>query len=279
MIKRDIRQINQTMELIKNEDTNTKLTTQTFDKDVCELCNNINVLLNENRKTKVEYERSNAEFKRAITNISHDMRTPLTSSIGYLQMLQDDNISSTKQAEYIGIIESRLQSLSMLMNSLFEFAKIIEGNVEPNIQKVNICNVVRDCLSESYIELERKGFSVDVNIPDEPVLWLCDVNAIRRILQNLLKNVCVHGREYLRVQLRGNTIEVANKFVGEVDTQRIFERFYTTDLSRTSKNTGLGLAIARELAERMGSSISANIKGKLLVFKLDCDIINLHGNP
>ena len=268
MIKKDIRQINKTLELIKNEDTNTKLTTQTFDKNVCELCNNINDILEESRKTKVECERSNAEFKRAITNISHDMRTPLTSAIGYLQMLQSENINTEKQAEYIGIVESRLQSLSTLMGSLFEFAKIIEGNVELNIQKVNICNVLRDCLSESYSELENKGFSVDVNIPDEPVIWACDVNAIRRVLQNLLKNVCVHGLDYLRVSLLNDTIEIANKTVGEVDTERIFERFYTSDLSRTSKNTGLGLAIAKELTTQTGGVIAANKEGELLSMRI-----------
>jgi signal transduction histidine kinase len=268
VIKKDIRQINQTLDLIKNEDTNTKLTTQTFDKEVCVLCNNINAILDERRKVITECERTNNEFKRAITNISHDMRTPLTSALGYLQMLQDKDIAPEKQAEYIDIIESRLQSLSALMNSLFEYARVIEGKEQIDVQKVNVCNVLRDVLSEFYADLENKGFKVDVNIPDESVNYFCYPAMLRRVLQNLLKNVCTHGREYLRVTLRDNVIEIANKAdLSEVDVDKIFERFYTADLSRTGKNTGLGLAIARELTVRMGGEITARVEGELLIVK------------
>jgi signal transduction histidine kinase len=269
-IKKDIRQLNRALDLIKNEDTNTKLTTQTFDKDVCEMCNNINAILDERRKVITECERTNNEFKRAITNISHDMRTPLTSAIGYLQMLQGDDVPLEKQEEYIGIIESRLQSLSALMNSLFEYARVIEGKEQVDIQKVNVCNVLRDTLSEFYGEFESKGFKADVNIPDEPVNYLCDPAMLRRVLQNLLKNVCTHGREHLRVNLSNNVIEIANKAdLSEVDTDKIFERFYTADLSRTGKNTGLGLAIAKELTVRMGGEITARVEGEVLVVRLE----------
>ena len=271
-IKKDIRQLNRALDLIKNEDTNTKLTTQTFDKDVCELCNNINAILDERRKVITECDRTNNEFKRTITNISHDMRTPLTSAIGYLQMLQGEDVPPEKQAEYIGIIESRLQSLSTLMNSLFEYARVIEGDFEKqsDIQKVNVCNVLRDTLSEFYGEFESKGFKVDVDIPDEPVNYLCDPAMLRRVLQNLLKNVCTHGREYLRVTLNDNIIEIANKSdLSEIDTDKIFERFYTADLSRTGKNTGLGLAIAKELTVRMGGEITARVEGELLVMQVN----------
>jgi len=260
-IKNDIRQINRDLALIKSEDTNSKLTTQTFDKDVCELCCNINAVLDERRRIAVECETSNAEFKRAITNISHDMRTPLTSALGYVQMLQAEDLPDEKRAEYIGIVESRLKSLSSLMNSLFEFARIIEGDAEPDIQKVNVANTVRDALSEFYAELTAKGFAVEVDIPDN-AYCLCDERSLRRILQNLLKNTCAHGKELLRVSVRAgiseSVIEIANKAdLSGVDVAKIFERFYTADASRSVGNTGLGLAIAKELTERMGGSITA----------------------
>jgi signal transduction histidine kinase len=268
LTKKDIRQINQALGLIKSEDTNTKLTTQTFNRDVCELCNNINSILDENRRIKIECERSNTEFKRAITNISHDMRTPLTSAIGYLQMLQGESVPPEKQAEYINIVESRLQSLSVLMNALFDFARIIEGKEELVPTKLNICNVLRESAAEFYDELESRDFAVEVDIPDEPVFRVCDVNALKRVLANLLKNVCIHGHESLRVSLRGGVVEIANKTRGEVDVERIFERFYTADASRTGKNTGLGLAIAHELMSRMGGEISARVEGEMLVVRL-----------
>ncbi|MDR2546638.1 MAG: HAMP domain-containing histidine kinase [Lachnospiraceae bacterium] len=273
MLKRDIRQINKDLEFIKSEDTNSKLTTQAFAKDVCELCCNINEILDERRSIVIECEKTNNEFKRAITNISHDMRTPLTSAIGYTKLLQqlltDENKSPTKQAEYIDIIEHRLQSLSLLMDNLFEYAQVIEGKERFETQNINVANILRDTLSEFFYEFEKKGFKVETNIPDEPINRLCDPAALKRVLANLLKNAATHGHKYIRVGLDDYGIEIANKAdLREVDVEKIFERFYTADLSRSGKNTGLGLAIARELMTRTGGAISASTEGELLIMKV-----------
>jgi len=153
-----------------------------------------------------------------------------------------------------------------LMNSLFEFTRVIEGNITYNIQRVNVCDILRDALSASYAELEAKGFSVDADIPDTPVFCQCDKDALRRVLQNLLKNVWVHGKEFLRVRVHGSEIEIANRAdcLDELDAARIFDRFYTADASRTGQNTGLGLAIASELISRMGGRITAKVDGDML---------------
>lgn len=140
-----------------------------------------------------------------------------------------------------------------------------------DIQKVNVCDALRDVLSASYSELEAKNFAVKADIPDAPVFCLCDENALRRVLQNLFKNVHIHGKKVLRVQLDGTTIEIANRTDGlhELDTERIFERFYTADASRTSKNTGLGLAIAKELVARTGGQIAAKVEEDMLVIRVE----------
>jgi len=98
-----------------------------------------------------------------------------------------------------------------MMNSLFEFTRIIEGNISFDIPKVNICNTVRDALSAADSKLGAKGFIVDADIPDTPVFCLCDEDALRRVLQNLFKNVCVHGKEALRVRLDGSVTEISSK--------------------------------------------------------------------
>jgi len=259
LLKRDIRQLNNKLSDISYIETNARLVTNTFDKRVSDLIQNINVMLKRNRQDHYNAQRTEAELKRAITNISHDLRTPLTAAQGYLQMLESSNISAKTSAHYIEIISGRLDSLSTLMNDLFEFARIIEGNTTFEIQQVNIGNALRDILSEAYGELERKGFAVAVEIPDTPIMCYCDLDALRRVLQNLLKNAYTHGKEYLRVCLADNCIEISNKAdeLGKLDVEHIFERFYTADASRTGKSTGLGLAIAKELTERMGGNISA----------------------
>jgi signal transduction histidine kinase len=261
-IKRELRRMSRKLDEIVQSDTNALLTTDTADKDIAMLTIKINAMLESNRRGLREKDRAEAALKRAITNISHDLRTPLTSALGYLQMMESDG--------YIPVIRERLESLSVLMNSLFEFANVIEGNTVLNIQKVNISSSLRDALSDAYAELEAAAFTVDVDIPDEPVFCLCDKDALRRVLQNLLKNVCVHGRETLRVRLTDDAIEIANKAddIDILDTERIFDRFYTADASRTSQNTGLGLAIAKELITRMNGRIVANINERYLCVRV-----------
>ena len=270
IIKRELKRLRCVLEEIASSDTNMLLTTQTSDKDVAALAAGINTVLKQSRHGLFEKDRAEAALKRAVTNISHDLRTPLTSALGYLQMLETVDIDDETKARYLKIVKGRLEVLSALMNSLFEFARVIEGNTEFDVREVNICNVLRDTLSESYPQLEAKGFSVDVNIPDKPEMRMCDENALGRILQNLIKNVYIHGREYLRISVVDGVIEIANKAEGleELDTERIFERFYTADASRTSKNTGLGLAISKELAHHMGGSIQAKVENDLFIVSL-----------
>ena len=268
--KREIRRLNIMLQTFVESDTNSQLTTTTQDKDIAAIAKTINDMLKHNRQEHFVKIRIEADLKRAITNISHDLRTPLTSALGYLQMLESAESDDKTKKHYFTIIRERLSMLTTLLNSLFEFARVVEGDSVLNLQKVNACNVVRDVLSASYAELEGKGFEVDVDIPDTPITYVCDNNALQRIFQNLVENACVHGKEYLRVRFVGSALEIANKVdrPGEIDTARLFDRFYTSDASRSNKRTGLGLAIVKGLAERMGGNISALIESDMLVIKV-----------
>lgn len=270
-LKRELRRLRRQLDDITAADTNARLTVTTPDKDINALALSINAMLARNRRGLYEKGRAEAALKRAVTNISHDLRTPLTSALGYLQMSEERGLDGETRARYMEIIRGRLETLSALMNSLFEFAQVIEGNIELDIKRVNICNALRDALSESYPEFEARGFTVEADIPETPDIRLCDENALRRVLQNLIKNVYIHGKAYMRVSLNGGIIEIANRADGlaELDAERVFERFYTADMSRTSKNTGLGLAIAQELTERMGGRISAEVENDMLVMRAD----------
>ncbi|MCL2807050.1 MAG: HAMP domain-containing histidine kinase [Coriobacteriia bacterium] len=270
LLKRDIRQLATKLKQIVGVDTNANVTTSTFDKDIAMLAENVNIMLERNRCESVLKNRAEADLKRAITNISHDLRTPLTSALGNLQMLESGDLDEDTRLRYLKTASGRLEALSGLMNNLFEFTQIIEGRTNIVLQKVNICNALRDTLSAYYAELGAKGFIVDVVIPDTPAICYCDGDLLRRVLQSLMKNVCVHGRDFLHICLYGNSMEIANKAdnLDELDTERIFERFYTADASRTSKNTGLGLAISKELITQMNGTIHAAVEGELLVMRI-----------
>lgn len=263
--KRDLRKISQKLTDITQTDTNSRLTTDTFDKDISALIQAINRMLQNNRQGFLEVQRTETALKRAITNISHDLRTPLTSARGYLQMAEKGQADRDALARYHGIIHGRLDELTTLMDSLFAFSRAVEGNI--TLTRVNIGNTLRETLVGNFAEIEAKGFTVEDNIPDTLVYSLCDEDALKRVVQNLISNATTHGKDYLRVHLTDGVIEIANKVedMYRLDVDNIFERFYTADTSRTSKRTGLGLAIAKELTEKMGGSIFAQKDGNMLV--------------
>ena len=186
-------------------------------------------------------------------------------------MLEADDLDADTRSRYLRIIKGRMDSLSTLMNNLFDYTKISEGSNTLEIEKVNVSNVLRDALSEAYAELQKKGFRVDVDIPDQPMYCFCNSEALQRVLQNLFKNVYTHGRESLAVRLAAGTITIANQVtdLSEADVEHLFERFYTADASRSNHSTGIGLTIAQELTEQMGGTLSATKDGDLLVMKVE----------
>ena len=277
LLKKDLKQLGDSLLEIVGKDTNAQVGTTTFDNDISKLCGSINKTLTFSRQVQLDTKRLEADLKRAITNISHDLRTPLTSAKGYLQLLQSGKTSEDDAIRYQTVIQERLNALTVLLDSLFEFSKAMEAQLL--VSRVNLSNLLRDALSQFFPELDEKGFAVDVTIPENPVVLMCDEQAMTRILQNLLKNVCVHGKDFLWVRLSEETslrtckVEITNRVENpaDIDTRRIFQRFYTVDASRSNKRTGLGLAIAKELTERMGGRIAAVLEGDFFTVTVQFD--------
>jgi signal transduction histidine kinase len=268
LTKRDIRQIKKKLDEIMVTETNAHLTSGTFDRGIVALTESINGLLKKTRQDYLKMIQTEADLKRAITNISHDLRTPLTSANGYLQMIEEEQLDPVSKAHYSEIVRGRLDALTELLDSLFAFSCALEGNM--TIESVDISHLLRETLLNNYLDLEGKGFTVESQIPKTPVYHLCDQEALERVIQNLIKNAHVHGKNFLSVKLEDGVIEVANEVNNpdEIDTLAIFQRFYTADAARTNKRTGLGLAIVKELVEKMGGSITAEKVGRMLVVRV-----------
>ena len=266
MFKRDIRRLNTDLRKIARTDTNMRASTETFDKDISELCSAVNDILEKQKKIMTLGAKSSREFRQAVTNISHDLRTPLTSAIGYIQMIKSDKTPETKKLEYLDVIEQRLKSLSELMNGLFEYTQIAEGKTAQNIEKINICNMLRDILSDYYADFTDKNFTVEIDIPENPVYILYDAGLFKRTVQNLLQNVLLHGIEYFKLTVEGSNIIYQNKISNPeiIEADRLFERFYTADLSRSGSRTGLGLAIVKEIVQNMGGEVHAFTENDML---------------
>jgi signal transduction histidine kinase len=272
LMKRDIRNIIENLKVIKNNNTNIRLTTLTFDRDISNLILLINEVLDKEKQSFVENKRTNKVLKETITNVSHDLRTPLTSIIGYIQMIQSPKTSEDRKKEYYSIIENRLNYLSQLINSFFEYTQTVEGKDNITMAKVNICNLLRDILSLYYEDFIEKNFNVKISIPEQPIYFIGDSNILKRVIQNLIQNVLIHGIEefQLVVDDENNSLIFKNKVenLQEIDVDRLFDRFYTGDISRNKKTTGLGLSIAKELIINSGGSIKAYKDDELLCISL-----------
>lgn len=274
-IKRDMCAIKESLQRIKNTDTNIRLTTSTFDKSISGLICEMNEILDQQKGIRMDCERVNREFREGITNISHDLRTPLTSASGYIELIKSGNISEEKRLEYLEIAHGRLISLSHLMSQLFDYTQIIEKKFQLELESVDICELIREELVSCYDALIQGNFEVVANIPNEAILLITDRTHFQRVIQNLIGNVVKHGVDSFVVKISSNGVMTFTNKVADVEmleVERLFERFYTSDSSRNSQKTGLGLAITKAVVERMNGRIHAWLEGDMLSVEIDMNL-------
>ncbi len=223
----------------------------------------LNQLLELRQEERAAYRRKEQELRRQIANVSHDLRTPLTSILGYLQLLEGDGLSQEKKAEYLAVVEGRARTLQVFIATFYDLSRIEGGELPLEREKVDLGRALSDQLAASYEQIEEAGLDMEVDLaPDLPPVW-ADSGAVTRIFSNLLTNALRHGKDALSIRLyrEGNGIVSAFSNWAEdltaEDAAHVFERFYTADKMRTGQSTGLGLAIVKALAERMGHSAAA----------------------
>ncbi|MCI8483014.1 MAG: HAMP domain-containing histidine kinase [Lachnospiraceae bacterium] len=265
---KQIKHIERQLQLLITEDTNYQLTSAVPVGRTNEVIADFNQILEKYRLAGQELQQINRSYRESITGISHDIRTPLTSIKGYVQMVRDPGISQEKKEEYLEIIEGRLVDLTEILDQLFEYARIEAGELQLKTEKLNAGNLFAETLSMFYEDFVKKGCDPEVKISEKPCFIWGDAHAFVRILENLMKNALVHGtgfyeflmfseQSWIVIRISNETETIARK-----DLDQIFERFYTTDQSGSRKGTGLGLAIAREFTEQMGGEIQAYFQEK-----------------
>lgn len=263
-IERDYKYINaRLLDIINNSENNYILIPSDI-KVVKETAKSINNLLEKFNDRQIAYNRNQKVILQIFTNISHDLRTPITVLKGYIEMLylqsQKEDLPPAIHAT-IEKMQRNSQELVHSVNNLFNLAKIQSGDMVFHIQKVNLTQVCHEIILEFYTILEEEKFHVEVNIEDKPLYANVDIEAVGRILKNLIDNAIKYGNagKFLGISLYKKDnhiyIEVEDHGAGisEKDKIHIFTRAYTAD---RKKGNGLGLAISQELANSMGGSIS-----------------------
>ena len=247
-------------------DTNTLIGISSNDKFLKRLAQNLNTQLRRLRVQRHRYLQGDQELKDAITNISHDLRTPLTAIYGYLDLLSGEEKSPDAQ-RYIQIVRNRADMLKQLTDELFDYSVMIADGEGMKREPTNVNHILEEGIAAFYTQLHEKGIVPSILMPEEKVIRCLDPDALARVFANLLNNAVKYSKGDLEITLSGKgEIIFTNTApdLDEVQVGRLFDRFYTVEAADHS--TGLGLSIARTLVERMGGKIDAGYEnGRLKV--------------
>ncbi len=268
IIRQEIKNIGESLSNIMDIDTNNLITVSTNDKKLKELANLLNNSLKELRKLELEYKNGNKELKSSITNISHDLRTPLTAIRGYLDLMDSSNLT-VKQIKYLKIIDSKVKDLTSLTEQLFDFSKVLD--IDKEIEKVNVCinNVLEETLASFYGVFKKNNIKPSIEICNEKVIRLLNENMLKRIFENIISNAVKYSEGCFEVKLYYNgTIEFSNKTtkIDSISLEKIFDRYYT--VQNAKKSNGIGLSIAKQLVELNNGEIIAKYKDNCLIIKV-----------
>lgn len=264
LLRHSIREVAEELDEKLKTDTNTLISISTGDRSVQALAAQINNQLWALRKERLRLQNGDAELKTAVTNISHDLRTPLTAICGYLDLLEQEP-HSEKSKRCLSVVRERTNAMCALTEELFQYSVITSTTDELILQPICLNDLVEQILAGFYGALTARGITPEIQMPEQAVIRKLDAACLRRVLENVLSNAVKYSDGDLRVSLTDNgEITFANHAgnLGGVQVERLFDRFYTVETARRA--SGLGLSIAKLLTERMGGSISAKYQDSML---------------
>jgi signal transduction histidine kinase len=261
-IQKKIQKISEKLKEITDTNSSERVMVFTENKELMELAAQINRLLENHLKVKADYCRSEIASKKMLSNISHDIKTPMTVILGYLEIMR---INGTSTDEMLGKIEQKAENVMELINQFFTLAKLESGDMDIELSRIDVCEVCRESILDFYGILTNKNFQVDIDIPESSVYVHGNKEAIQRILFNLISNVIRYGADgkYLGISLRTDKnavfIDVIDKGKG-IDKNfaaSVFDRLFTMEDSRNRniQGNGLGLTISKNLALQLGGDI------------------------
>ena len=258
--KREFRRISK--QINNNLDEYANIKTKSVDKDVEGLVEDINLIFDSKQKIVAEKNKNEEELRASISNMSHDLRTPLTSIMGYLQMIRLEGISEEEKNEYIDIVENRAKSLQHLISSFYDLSRIEGNEYNFNYKKVNLKNILCENIAAFYNDFINNNINPIIEVDENVRDIISDEGAITRIFT------------YVKITLKQKDDVIITEFINkttaltEENVDKLFDRFYTVDKSRSDRNTGLGLYITKVLVEKLGYSINSTLKNEELIIQI-----------
>lgn len=263
--ERQVHHICRQLRFLKEQETNMLITKEMNGGHMGELVGLLNELLLKRKKERAEYLRKEQMIADTYTNLSHDIRTPLTSLDGYFQLLEHAEKEEERQ-RYLGIIQERIVSLKEMLEELFTYTKLQNETYELKLEPVNVGQVLKETMFSYYDNWVSHGITPQFHLTDIPVVIQGNAQALRRVIQNIIKNVLDHGNKEIEVCLtkQGERMKLVfrNQMEEgeEIEVSRVFDRFYKADQARSKSSTGLGLSIAKGFVLKMNGDIRAEQK-------------------
>ncbi|WP_245238124.1 sensor histidine kinase [Paenibacillus etheri] len=271
MLRRELGRMTTQLHTYNERATGKKINVALFDQKLEALAGQINRQSDLIVEAEAQRKRVEQEFRQAVANISHDIRTPLTSIFGYIQLLEDESITPDEKLEYVAIVKNRTKRLQALLNDFFELSLIESLDYPLHTEKLGMTVLLSEILVGFYDSFNDRNITPDIRLPEENVSVYADESAVRRVIENLLVNTVKHTTGYVGISFNRQqetadlTIVNDAKDLAGSDVNLLFDRFYTADRTRSSQASGLGLSIAKSLMNKMGGTLTAELEGEKLI--------------
>lgn len=245
--------------------SNERLTVERPGRGFADMASAVNEQLDAMRDERVEGWRRQQEFQRDLASLSHDVRTPLMGAKGYLRLAQDDGDEAARMRRLDAAVE-RLDDMEGLVDQLFAYARANDPDLELHLRSVAVLPVLAGVLTGHFPAFDQRGWEPEVRFEDEALKADADEAALNRIFENLVGNMLRHGSAAPRIEQRGRVVTFSNEVddPAGIEVDRLFDRFYRADASRSASGSGLGLAVAAGLAQAMSMRMDAQLDGRTL---------------
>lgn len=268
LLQRAAREIDKAFRERLAADTNILIDTFSHDPSMRSLADGINTGLRRLRRERHRFLQGDMELKDTITNVSHDLRTPLTAICGYLDLLQREEVSENAR-RYLAVIEERTEVLKQLTEELFRYSVTASADSSVPLEKVSLNRVLEDGISAYYAVLNGCRITPEISMPEQEIFRMLNKSALMRIMSNMLSNAVKYSDGDLKICLLENgeiTFQNHASRLTEIEAGRLFDRFYTVETADCS--AGLGLSIARILTEQMNGKIDGGLEDGILTIRL-----------
>lgn len=258
-------------DVLKDLEANRRINISSPHKELEDLLSTMNDYLELTQKERVFYIRKEEDFRKSIENVSHDLRTPLTSILGYIDLIEKDKLDE-EEREYIAIIRRKAKSLQRLVAHFYDLSRLESDNYQLSFSNLDIKKSILETMLSYYQDFENRN--IDVNLELEEATAFLDASEFERVLTNLIQNTLKYAKTNCDISIRNQDQMIKIVFENDVedvsdeDVSHLFERFYMKDNARNSQSSGLGLTITKYLVEAMEGSIEAELQNQRLRFTI-----------